>query len=111
MTPINGRNARLVRNPTAAERMCQIITPGSVAQLRTVMLGHIEERTAVSVAFLLHGVQPMRFRVRHRGIGLCAGSLRPHAHKGLAAALGDQLVVMVVGAVMKLDDTGAGARF
>ena len=34
-------------------------------------------------------------------------SLRPHAHEGLAAAFGDELVVLVVGAVMKFDDTGA----
>src|ERR1700728_4831124 len=37
-------------------------------------------------------------------------SRRPHAHEGLAAALRDQLVVLVVGAVMKLDDAGAGPR-
>jgi len=38
-------------------------------------------------------------------------SLRPHAHEGLAAALGDELVVLVIGAVMKLNDAGAGPRF
>src|SRR5689334_12072703 len=38
-------------------------------------------------------------------------SLRPHAHEGLPAALGDELVVLVVGAMMKLDDPGAGPRF
>ena len=40
-----------------------------------------------------------------------ATSSRPHAHKRLAPALGDQLVVLVVGAVMKLDDAGSGPRF
>src|SRR5690348_7196150 len=38
-------------------------------------------------------------------------SLRPHAHKGLAAAFGDQLVVLVIGAVVEFDDAGAGTRF
>src|SRR5215471_3831890 len=37
-------------------------------------------------------------------------SLRPQAHEGLAAALGDELVVLVIGAVMKFDDAGAGPR-
>src|SRR6266702_2201391 len=36
---------------------------------------------------------------------------RPHPHEGLAAAFGDELVVLVIGAVMKFDDAGAGARF
>ena len=34
---------------------------------------------------------------------------RPHAHEGLAAAFGDQLAVLIVGAVMEFDDAGAAA--
>src|SRR6516164_10602894 len=37
--------------------------------------------------------------------------LRPHAYESLAAALGDELVILVIGAVMKFDDAGAGPRF
>src|ERR1700731_482497 len=40
-----------------------------------------------------------------------ASSLRPHQDERLAAAFGDQLVVLIVGAVVKLDDAGAGTRF
>src|ERR1700686_258510 len=42
---------------------------------------------------------------------LAASGLGPHQDERLAAAFGDQLVVLIVGAVMKLDDAGAGARF
>src|SRR5580704_3007758 len=35
----------------------------------------------------------------------------PHQDERLAAAFGDQLVVLIIGAVMKLDDAGAGTRF
>src|SRR5690349_9392966 len=42
---------------------------------------------------------------------ICSGSLRPHAHERLAAAFGDQLVVLVVGAVVEFDDAGARPRF
>src|SRR5271170_7552951 len=38
-------------------------------------------------------------------------SLRPHANEDLAAAFGDDLVVLVVGPMMKLDDAGARPRF
>src|SRR5262249_47702835 len=37
-------------------------------------------------------------------------SPRPHAHEDLAAAFGHQLVVLVVGAVVELDDAGARTR-
>jgi hypothetical protein len=37
--------------------------------------------------------------------------LRPHAHKSLAAALGDELVILVIGTVMKFDDASARPRF
>src|ERR1700733_15218608 len=36
--------------------------------------------------------------------------LRSHQHESLPTAFGDQLIVLVVGAVMKLDDAGAGPR-
>src|ERR1700676_2359118 len=39
-----------------------------------------------------------------------ASSFGPHQDERLAAAFGDQLVVLIVGAVVKLDDAGAGAR-
>src|SRR5215469_16345874 len=37
--------------------------------------------------------------------------LGPHAHERLTAALGHELVILVIGAMMKFDDPGAGARF
>src|SRR5258708_2327326 len=42
----------------------------------------------------------------------CAASrFGPHQNERLAAAFGDQLVVLVVGAVMEFDNAGAGTRF
>jgi hypothetical protein len=38
-------------------------------------------------------------------------SLWPHDHEHRSAAFGDELVALVVHAVMKLDDAGAGSRF
>jgi len=32
----------------------------------------------------------------------------PHAHERIALALGDELVVLIVGAVVEFDDAGAG---
>src|SRR5579864_5504407 len=40
-----------------------------------------------------------------------ASRFGPHQDERLAAAFGDQLVVLIVGAVVKLDDAGAGAGF
>src|SRR6516162_1165847 len=37
--------------------------------------------------------------------------LGPHAHERLTAALGHELVILVIGAMMKFDDPGAGERF
>ena len=48
--------------------------------------------------------------LRGRKLAFLTPSLRPHEHKSLAAAFGDQLVVLVVGAMMKLDDAGTGPR-
>src|SRR5262245_45900008 len=39
------------------------------------------------------------------------GLFWPHPHEGLASALGDQLAILIVSAMVKLDDAGAGARF
>src|SRR5216683_3278147 len=44
----------------------------------------------------------------NRNDRIVAPLLRLHADEGLAAALGDELVVLVVGAVVELDDAGAG---
>ena len=37
--------------------------------------------------------------------------LRPHVDERLPTAFGDQLIVLIVGAMMEFDDAGAGARF
>ncbi len=51
-----------------------------------------------------HGRPAGRLRRRH------LGRIWPHTNEGLAAAFGDQLVVLVEGAVMEFDDAGAGPR-
>src|SRR5580704_7560477 len=40
-----------------------------------------------------------------------SASLRPHPHESRTATLCDEFVVLVVGAVMKLDDSRTGPRF
>src|SRR3954469_10246253 len=50
-------------------------------------------------------------RRRRARTGRSAWSLRTHAYEGLAATFGHQLVVLIVGAVVELDDPGARPRF
>jgi hypothetical protein len=40
----------------------------------------------------------------------CLASLRPHAHEGLPSTLRDELVVLIIGTMVELDDAGAGPR-
>src|ERR1700692_4424138 len=54
-------------------------------------------------------IGPLRYFDRVRF--WAASSFGPHQDERLAAAFGDQLVVLIVGSVVKLDDAGAGARF
>src|SRR4029077_17385882 len=44
-------------------------------------------------------------------VAFSVSSFGPHQDERLAAAFGDQLVVLIIGAVVKLDDAGAGTRF
>src|ERR687888_2634310 len=54
---------------------------------------------------------PCRAFLRRRpGRTAANASARPHAHEDLAATFGHELVVLIVGAVVELDDAGARPR-
>src|SRR5690242_3328360 len=94
--PINGRQKRLELPQTPP---------------MLIMSGPDQHNAIIRTGESKVNARATRRQHQRRGATSAAASLRPHAHKSLAAAFGDQLVVLVVGAVVEFDDAGARPRF
>jgi hypothetical protein len=116
-TKLDGRRAfaGLRRERKSAERNQQALRGDGIRdddadQRSPPTLGPQRLDLIARLNMLPTGKLTLALDLRGRKLAFLTLSLRPHEHKSLAAAFGDQLVVLVVGAMMKLDDAGAGPR-
>src|SRR5690348_524746 len=108
--------AAALTNPAASPR-ARAFCSGAIESSRSTMMASAPLAIALS-SFLPPSAGTNRYdRIAADFSSLAASSAAslvwsfgPHADEGLAAALGNELVVLIVGAVVELDDAGTRSR-